>query len=167
MDEQPNLREFLNEVSNFTEEPAAAPAAGKKEALPAIGEVVEIAGSGSQIRVDGAALAALQSHRDPSVAMSGQVGTQVKMIVGHNWLIANVRTLRSGDNGELLAHVDFLGEGSTDSSGKMSSFRRGVTRYPIPGCKVLPVTTDDLRAIFAATDEPHVEVGTVYPTDDI
>jgi hypothetical protein len=167
MDEQPNLREFLNEVSNFTEEPAAAPTSGKKEALAAIGEVVEIAGSGSQIRVDGAALAAIQSHRDPSVAMSGQVGTQVKMIVGHNWLIANVRTLRSGDNGELLAHVDFLGEGVTDSSGKMSSFRRGVTRYPIPGCKVLPVTTDDLRAVFAATDEPHVEVGTVYPTDDI
>ena len=77
-----------------------------------IGKVVEIAGSGSQIRMDAAALAALQSHTDPSVAMSGQVGSQVKMVVGNSWLIANVRTLRAGDDGELVAHVDFLGEGS-------------------------------------------------------
>ena len=32
---------------------------------------------------------------------------------------------------------------------------------------MLPVTTEDLRAIFAASDEPHIEIGTVYPTDDI
>src|SRR5260221_8465536 len=49
----------------------------------------------------------------------------------------------------------------------MSNFRRGVTRYPIPGAEVLPVSTDDMRAIFAASDDPHIEIGTVYPTDDI
>ena len=49
----------------------------------------------------------------------------------------------------------------------MTNFRRGVTRYPIPGADVLPVTTEDMRAIFAASDEPHIEIGTVYPTDDI
>jgi hypothetical protein len=168
MDEQPNLREFLNEVSSFSEDQApAAPVRAKAQALAAVGDVVEIAGSGSQIRMNGAALTALQTHNDPSVAMSGQVGSQVKMVQGNNWLIANVRTLRAGDNGELMAHVDFLGEGSKDSNGTLSSFRRGVTRYPIPGSEVYPVTTDDLRAVFAASDEPHVEVGTVYPTDDI
>jgi hypothetical protein len=168
MDEQPNLREFLNEVSSFSED-EAAPAAPKKSApakLDAIGQVVEIAGSGSQIRMNGAALMALQSHSDPSVAMSGQVGSQVKMVVGNAWLIANVRTLRGDATGELVAHVDFLGEGK-NSSGRLSSFRRGVTRYPIPGADVLPVTTDDLRAVFAASEEANIEIGTVYPTDDI
>ena len=150
MDEQPNLREFLNEVSSFSEEDAApAPVRGKAAAVGAIGKVVEIAGSGSQIRMDAAALIALQSNPDPSVAMSGQVGSQVKMVVGNAWLIANVRTLRGADGGELVAHVDFLGEGSKDSAGTLSNFRRGVTRYPIPGADVMPVTTDDLRAIFA------------------
>ena len=168
MDEQPNLREFLNEVSSFSEEDAApAPVRGKAAAVGAIGKVVEIAGSGSQIRMDAAALIALQSNPDPSVAMSGQVGSQVKMVVGNAWLIANVRTLRGADSGELVAHVDFLGEGSKDSAGTLSNFRRGVTRYPIPGADVMPVTTDDLRAIFAASDEPNIEIGTVYPTDDI
>ena len=44
--------------------------------------------------------------------MSGQVGSQVKMKVGSSWLIANVRTLRADSSGEIVAHVDFLGEGA-------------------------------------------------------
>ncbi|HET7575481.1 MAG TPA: DUF87 domain-containing protein [Sphingomicrobium sp.] len=167
MTDQPNLHEFLNEVSSFSEETTAAPAKPTNAALSSIGEVVEIAGSGSQIRLDAAALIALESHADPSVAMSGQVGSQVKMSVGSSWLIANVRTLRADDGRTLVAHVDFLGEGNRGSTGGMSSFRRGVTRYPIPGCEVLPVSTDDLRAVFAASDEAHIEIGTVYPTEDI
>jgi hypothetical protein len=99
--------------------------------------------------------------------MSGQVGSQVKMVVGRNWLIANVRTMRAGENGSVVAHIDFLGEGTRDGSGKVTNFRRGVTRYPIPGCEVHPVTTEDLHSVFAASDEPHIEIGTVYPTDDI
>src|SRR6476469_10272928 len=125
MDDRPNLREFLNEVSSFQEDEApAAPARPVGPAPSAIGTVVEIAGSGSQIRMDAAIVAALQSHKDPSVAMSGQVGSQIKTIVGNSWLIANVRTLRAGEAGELVAHVDFLGEGSRDAAGKMSNFRR-------------------------------------------
>ena len=117
--------------------------------------------------MDAAALMALQSNADPSIAMSGQVGSQIKVVVGGAWLIANVRTLRGNDDGELIAYVDFLGEGSNDSAGRLSNFRRGVTRYPVPGAAVLPVTTEDLRAVFAASNEPNIEIGTVYPTDDI
>jgi hypothetical protein len=174
MDEQPkaNLREFLNEVSSFSGEGEGteAPTAQSKTPaakLGAIGHIVEIAGSGSQIRLDAATVTGFQSHSDPSVAMSGQVGSQVKTVVGNSWLIANVRTLKAGEPGELVAYVDFLGEGTRDSAGRMANFRRGVTRYPIPGAEVLPVTTEDLRSIFAASDEPHIEIGTVYPTDDI
>src|SRR5438874_9248546 len=140
MDDRPNLSEFLNEVSSFSEETPAAKTVSTGSPLGAIGEVVEIAGSGSQIRMDPAALHAIQSHKDPSIAMSGQVGSQVKMIVGANWLIANVRTMRAGEGGEVVAHVDYLGEGTRDGSGKMTNFRRGVTRYPIPGATVLPVS---------------------------
>src|SRR5829696_7833824 len=168
MNDQPNLRQFVDEISSFSDEaPATAASTKSGPALPPIGIVVEIAGSGSQVCLDTDALTALQSHSDPSIAMSGQVGSQVKMIVGNNWLIANVRTMRAGSTGEVIAHVDFLGEGTKASGGKVSNFRRGVTRYPIPGSKVLPVTTEDLRAVFAASDEPHIEIGTVYPTDDI
>ena len=166
MTDQPNLKQFLDEMSNYSDTDGAT--ASSRRAVPAIGQVVEIAGSGSRVVMDGDRLLDLQSHADPSVAMSGQVGSQVKMKVGASWLIANVRTLRSGDEpGTVVANVDFLGEGTPRSDGGLSGFRRGVTRYPIPGCAIMPVTTDDMRAIFAADDSPNVEVGTVYPTDDI
>ena len=167
MDDQPNLREFAEELSSFSDEPAPRPAEPQGEILAPVGKVVDIAGSGSRIRMDGAMLASLQSHADPAVAMSGQVGSQVKMVVGNNWLIANVRTLCEGGEGEVIANVDFLGEGTRQASGAMASFRRGVTRYPIPGSPVMPVTTADLGAVFAADDSPNIEIGTVYPTDDI
>ena len=167
VDGQPNLRELLDDVGSFSGEPRDEPSPVTKLDAHVIGEVLEIAGSGSKIRMDASALAALQAHKDPSISMSGQVGSQVKMAVGNNWLIANVRTLKGEKEGELIANVDFLGEGGKDSTGRLSNFRRGVTRYPIPGAQVLAVATDDLRAIFAASGEPHIEVGTVYPTDDI
>jgi hypothetical protein len=168
MNDQPNLRQFLDEVHSFAEEEAATPApAAAPQSLPPIGKVLEIAGSGSQICMDASRLLDLHSHADPAVSMSGQVGSQVKMVVGTNWLIANVRTMRADESGEIVANVDFLGEGSRDAKGRMSNFRRGVTRYPIPGCEVHAVSTDDLRAVFAASDEANIEIGTVYPTDDI
>ena len=103
MNDQPNLRQFLDEIGSFTEEEAAASAPVKPgEKLPSIGKVLEIAGSGSQICMDSRQLAALQSHKDPSVAMSGQVGSQVKMVVGNSWLIANVRTMRADESGEIV-----------------------------------------------------------------
>ena len=57
MTDQPNLKQFLDEMGSFSDEAGAtgkAAAAGK--ALPPIGHVVEIAGSGSQVRLDPAAL---------------------------------------------------------------------------------------------------------------
>jgi len=167
MDEQSSLRNFVEEIHSFSEEGAAPKRpTSAAVALDPIGEVLEIAGSGSRARLSSASLAALSTNADPSLAMSGQVGSQVKMAVAGSWLIANVRTMKSED-GEIVAAIDFLGEGSRDSMGGMSGFRRGVTRYPIPGDKVFPVTTQDLHSVFAASDEPHIEIGTVYPTDDI
>ena len=166
MTDQPNLQQFVDKMGSFSDEAGAAPKVAAAE-LPAIGHVVEIAGSGSQARLDPAALQSLMNHADPSVAMSGQVGSQVKMIVGSTFLIANVRTMRADDAVDIIAHVDFLGEGDRDSTGRLSNFRRGVTKFPIPGCTVHPVTSDDLRSVFAADDRAHIEIGTVYPTDDI
>ncbi|MFC7536348.1 ATP-binding protein [Sphingomonas sp. GCM10030256] len=168
MTDQPSLKQFLDELSNYADDGATGgQVASTREALPPIGQVMEIAGSGSQIVLDAERLHAQQCHSDPSVMMSGQVGSQVKMEVGSSWLIANVRTMKRGDDGTIHAAIDFLGEGSRDSTGGMSNFRRGVTRYPIPGSTVHPVTTEDLRSVFAASGAAHVEIGTVYPTDDI
>jgi DNA helicase HerA-like ATPase len=136
----------------------------------AIGQVIDIAGSGARVEIVGRRLAELASDPDPTVAMSGQVGSQVKIDSGRRWLLANVRNLKVTDPeaGTIAAEIDFLGEGDEDpSSGKLINFKRGITAYPIPGSRAYPVTGSDLKQMFAADDRAHIEIGTVYPTKDV
>ena len=135
-----------------------------------IGEVIEIAGSSSRIVMDAAVLASLDEHPDVTVKMAGQVGSQVKIRVGTTWLLANIRTqkLHEGQAGLIIAEIDFLGEGDQERlTGNIYNFRRGVTRYPIPGSDIYAVTTTDLKQVYASDGRAHVEIGTVYPTEDI
>ena len=139
-------------------------------ALHHIGFVMEIAGSGSRVTLDAGILASLMSHSDPSIAMSGQVGSQIKIRVGNTWLLASIRTqkLHEQDHGVIMAQVDFLGEGDEEKlTGKIYNFRRGVTRYPVPGSEVYAVSSPDLKQVYAADARAHVEIGTVFPTKDI
>jgi hypothetical protein len=102
--------------------------------------------------------------------MAGQVGAQVKVRVGNIWLIASIRDQQLHERGEglILATIDFLGEGEEEKiTGRIHNFRRGVTRYPIPGSQVFAATSADLKQIYAADERAHVEIGTVYPTKDI
>ncbi len=138
--------------------------------LAHLGAVQAIGGAGSQVLLDLATLDALADDPDPVVASGGQVGSQVKVRVGASWLIASIRSLKLADNDpdRALAQVDFLGEGDEERlTGKLYNFRRGVTRYPTPGGRVYPVSTADLKQIYAADDRAHIEVGTVYPTREI
>jgi DNA helicase HerA-like ATPase len=135
-----------------------------------IGAVSDIAGSTSQVILDIGALDRAALSSDTVVASAGQVGSQIKMRVSGVWLIANIRSLKLTDHkdGRVAAMVDFLGEGDEERlTGKLYNFRRGVTRYPMPGCPVFPVSSADLVQIYAADDRAHVEIGTVYPTRNV
>ncbi|TPG41051.1 DUF87 domain-containing protein [Sphingomonas koreensis] len=145
--------------------PAAADTSGH-----GIGAVSDIGGASSQVVLDMAALDDAALSSDPTVASAGQVGSQIKMRVGGVWLIANIRSLKLLDHkdGRIAAQVDFLGEGDEERlTGKLYKFRRGVTRYPTPGCPVFPVSTADLKQMYAADDRAHIEIGNVYPTADV
>ena len=139
-------------------------------ALDPIGIVIEIAGSGSRIALDLGRLEECAGDGDPSVALAGQVGSQIKIRVGNTWLLASVRTQRSDESvpGGVVAAIDFLGEGDEERlTGRIYHFRRGVTRYPIPGALIYPATSADLRQIYASDGRSAITVGTVYPTKDI
>ncbi|WP_380784947.1 ATP-binding protein [Sphingomonas sp. R86521] len=149
----------------------ATPAGGLAgQATVPIGYVFAIAGASSRIVIDRASIETLIDDTDPVVASAGSVGSQIKMRVGSTWLVANVRSLKLDDAAgtRVIAEIDFLGEGDEERlTGKLYRFRRGVTRYPMPGCEVYPITTADLKQIYAAEDRANIEVGTVYPTKDI
>lgn len=150
------------------EKPTAAKAPGENAIQP-IGVVLEIAGSGSQIALDLQRLNECSEDEDPSIALAGQVGSQIKIKTKDGWLLASVRNQRQDRReGGIVANIDFLGEGDEEKlTGKIHGFRRGVTRYPIPGALLYAATTADLRQIYASDGRSAIQVGTVYPTNDI
>jgi hypothetical protein len=135
-----------------------------------IGVVLEIAGSGSQVALDMKRLNQCMEDADPSIALAGQVGSQIKIRVGDNWLLASVRNQRKDrrSKGGVIADIDFLGEGREEKlTGRIHGFRRGVTRYPVPGALIYPSTTADLKQIYASDGRANITIGKVYPTKDI
>src|SRR6478735_7130771 len=162
MDLTPEKSEFQVDVSDAGSD-ASAVLAG------AIGSVFEIAGSNSQVLLDKSAIERLAGHADPSIAMTGQVGAQVKIKIGAVWLVASVRSLcMEPASGAIMAQIDFLGEGDEERlTGRLYKFRRGVTRYPVPGANVYPVSSLDMKEMYAAAERPHIEIGTIFPTRDI
>ncbi len=135
-----------------------------------IGIVLEISGAGSQIALDIQRLNECMDDDDRSIALAGQVGSQIKIRVGDSWLLANVRDQRKDRRAEngIVAHIDFLGEGNEEKlTGRIHGFKRGVTRYPVPGAMVYPATTKDLEQIYASDGRANITIGTVFPTKDI
>ena len=157
-------REPANAVEGPAEEEPVS-----ENAIQPIGVVLEIAGSGSMIAIDLQRLNECTEDDDPSIAMAGQVGSQVKIRVGNSWLLASVRNQRQDRKaGSILANIDFLGEGIEEKlTGKLHGFRRGVTRYPVPGGMVYPASTQDLKQVYASDGRSAVTIGKVYPTKDI
>jgi uncharacterized protein len=135
-----------------------------------VGKVLDIAGSSSRIMLDKRQLAKLAASNDSCLNMCGQVGSLIKIKVSGIWLVANVRTLVAvpEDDNLVSGQIDFLGEGDEERlTGRIYNFRRGVTRYPMPGSAVFAAGSDDMRQLYAADDRAHVDIGTVYPTADV
>jgi uncharacterized protein len=130
--------------------------------MPA-GRITAITGGGAAIHLDRAVLELLGHDPDASVSMTGEIGSMLKMVVAGRTVIGSIHDLEDGA-GEIVARLSFLGEGSADDAGRLTHFRRGVTRYPLPGTPVHAITSADMDAIFSAGDIAHIEIGTVHPT---
>ncbi len=128
-----------------------------------LGRVEAVSGGGARIRLDRQSLDLLAEHHDSALAMAGEIGSMLAMTIAGRSVIATVHALDHDAHG-VLAHLAFLGEGERDANGRLTAFRRGVTRFPLPGTTVTGVATPDMDAIFAARDVPNIEVGTVHPT---
>ncbi len=150
-------------------EPVAEDEDSSENAALPLGVVLEISGAGSMIAIDLQRLSECADDKDPAVAMAGQVGSQIKIRVGNSWLIASVRNQKQDRKaGSILADIDFLGEGKEEKlTGRLFGFKRGVTRFPVPGAMVYPASTRDLKQVYASDGRSAVTIGKVFPTKDI
>lgn len=157
-------------AGSATGDDRAEPLASQENTRVPIGVVLEISGSSSQVAFDLQRVNECMADPDPSIALAGQVGSQVKIRVGDSWLLASVRDQRKDRRNEagIIAHIDFLGEGAEEKlTGRIHGFRRGVTRYPIPGSLVYAAGTRDLEQVYSSDGRTSITVGKVFPTKDI
>ncbi len=170
-----NFMTGKSEGAGFAGQPVTAPSDFSPHGTPlrrtgdfVIGTVSAISGSCARILLDISAMERISTHSDPSIAMAGQVGSQIKLSVGSCWLVASVRALSVESRGmnQIIAEIDFIGEGDQELlTGRLNRFRRGVTRFPVPGTQVFPVCSADMDEIYSARDGTRIEIGTVYPTE--
>jgi hypothetical protein len=166
----PNFERFTGTGPAAEDDVPVAAAGQPDNARLPIGVVLEVSGAGSQIAFDLQRINECMADADPSIALAGQVGSQIKIRVGDSWLLASVRDQRKDrrTEGGIMANTDFLGEGGEEKlTGRIHGFRRGVTRYPVPGALVYPATTRDLEQIYASDGRASITVGKVFPTRDI
>ena len=158
----------MTDMPRYPLESFASEASALDGALP-IGTILEIGGAGSVIALDMQRLALCSADPDPTIALAGQVGSPLKIRVPGGWLLATVRDQRQDRRqGGVLCTVDFLGEGAEEKlTGRIVDFRRGITRYPMPGATVHPASMGDLQQIYACDERPAISVGTVHPTRNI
>ena len=128
-----------------------------------LGRIETVSGGGAETRLNPQLLELMARDADAAVAMAGEIGSMFKMMVAGRCVIASVHSL-GHEGGEIAARISFLGEGALDDIGHVVAFRRGVTRYPLPGTPVIAVSSADMNAIFAAGAVPHIQIGTVHPT---
>ncbi len=158
----------MQQADAFTERRRASDVDVDNASRP-IGTVLEVSGAGIRLAIDPVRLRECTADADPAVAQAGQVGSQVKVRVGGNWLLASIRDQRraGGEGNAIVSVADFLGEGQEERlTGRMHSFRRGVSSFPVPGDRIFPATTLDLHQAYANTGSSCIEIGTVYPTRD-
>jgi DNA helicase HerA-like ATPase len=148
----------MNSISSRT----AFNAPKEVQTIP-IGQVEAITGVSAEALLDHADVATLARDPDPVTALTGQVGSHVKMQVGDRWIVASVRSARVS-GATIATQIDMIGEARRTADGGMIGFQRGVTRFPLPGCPVQPLSTANMVAMFSAADVPHIEIGTVHPT---
>ena len=162
-------QEFRQAIASATDGEEQSRPSARNSTQP-IGVVLDVAGAGATIALDAARLTDCSGDDDLAIALAGQVGSQVKLRAGDSWLLGTVRNQRQDRRGTggIIAEIDFLGEGYEEKlTGRIRGFRRGVTRYPVPGGMVFAATTNDLRNVFASDGRAFIEVGTVFPTRDI
>ncbi|MGX7927861.1 ATP-binding protein [Tsuneonella sp. HG094] len=132
-----------------------------------IGHVVGTDGTRAHCLLDVRRLAGVRAG-DEEAGDNTSIGAIVRMAVhGSDVFCSLVEMARDPEDADRsLGELEYLGEGIRGADGALT-FRRGVTHFPHPGDSIRFATEDELAAIFAPPNVPHIELGTVYPTREV
>lgn len=135
----------------------------------ALGIVLGTTGSRGRCRLSGTELSRARELATPGSRAASSIGGLVKIEVADSLLIGMLVELSEDHDrpGMIDAEVEYVGEGPRGGDGNLTLFERGVTIYPHPGDMVRLVSHADQQQIFSPHGVPHIQIGNVYPTEDI
>ncbi|NEW85793.1 MULTISPECIES: ATP-binding protein [Rhodopseudomonas] len=121
------------------------------------GKVISVRGSGARVGL-------LPSSRLTPSAVRATVGRFVSIRTASSTIIAMItevssENLADADGYIAIASVDLLGE--ILPGPVRAKFQRGVTNYPTIGDGVEPISSEDLRIVYAPTGSDQIDVGTL------
>ncbi|HXF89382.1 MAG TPA: DUF87 domain-containing protein [Xanthobacteraceae bacterium] len=131
----------------------------------ALGHINSISGSQAVARI-------LIDGLNPAGSATITVGRFVKietgkaLIVGIITDIAMERAKSAGEHPAAVARLDLMGQIERGSAGAIR-FKRGVADYPTIGDAVLPLSHEELRAVFQGTESNVVEIGNLHQDDTV
>lgn len=139
------------------------------EMQPLLGSVLDTSGETALCVLDRAALVTSRQVASDQLLAATSIGGLVKVSSGSTLLFATINHLHLDrtDGSKILADIEYIGEGPANAAGNVAQFKRGLSQYPHPGDEVRFATNDDLREIYAPPRLPHIQIGTVYPTNDV
>jgi uncharacterized protein len=134
-----------------------------------LGKLSDTSGDRAIAIIDQQRLRQSRQRADSGPLAASSIGGMIKIEVRDRLLFGTLSALEADRNDESSIHaeIEFVGEGSADADGNVVEFRRGVSLYPHPGDLVRFASEIDMERIFAPPKEPHIEVGTVFPTEHV
>jgi len=162
---------FAQSASSPAPTTAIAPPRSENAPQTVIGEIVEVQGRLCVCSFTDSVRDSVEEQAGRQGQMVGQIGSFVKVLMSEREVFAVVRAVKSvGFDGAstLFAELDFIGELMPNAGAREGKiFRRGVTKYPMPGQKLYQASAQDMRIIFAPATATSANIGYVYPTDSV
>ena len=134
-----------------------------------LGKIAAVSGSAITVHLSQSVASGL-SFINGQIYKIGQVGSFVRVPQGYQDLFGVVSEVGADALSDRAASVDDTGRWmSVELVGEVvgGSFDRGVSQYPNIGDAVHLAIDEDLRRIYDAGGERHVEIGSLSSTDNI
>ena len=144
--------------------PAATNRAGYKRVE--IGRILTVGSSSAVISISKTVIRENKLHL-------ASIGTILKIITSQSIVVAMVSSLKIGQaddegmNDGCLAHLNIMGEITTNPTTRETKFFRGVRTFPVLNEAVYNMSPQELQVIFAKQTAPCIEVGRLQQDNSI
>lgn len=164
--QQSSVRREIESALNVETKPKLRPKAKPAEKPVEVGRILNVGSSRVVVTVSKRIIASNKLHLV-------QIGTVLKILTHNSIVVAMVSSLEVGGKDHegmhdgCIAHLNILGEITTNTSTKQTRFFRGVRSFPVINQPVMSMSSQELNLIFSTGNEPSIDIGRLQQDSSI